>query len=191
MGDSCYGRDAVSLLQIHDQYALGCSTRARDRLHLGAQDNPTGWTDWAGLDEDPDFTAQVRDLIRLRRELPLLRQARYNHGRMPTDLGWCDIVWLRPDGERMRDEDWAETQRLILLFACHDDQKDASPVVEATAILFNAAAGDTQFALPEGLPERWTMRFSSSGELSPMASAAAVWTIPGRSIALLSAQSDS
>jgi glycogen operon protein len=155
-----------------------------------AQDNPTGWTDWAGLLADPDFTAQVRELIRLRRELPLLRQARYNHGRMPTDLGWCDIDWLRPDGERMREEDWAGTQRLVLLFACHDDQKDASPVVEATAILFNAAAEGARFSLPAGLPEAWILRFSSCGKASPAAPGSAEWTIPGQSIALLSARAE-
>ena len=48
-----------------------------------------------------EFTDQVRKLVRLRRKLPLLRQARYIHGRMPTDRGWCDIDWLRPDGRPM------------------------------------------------------------------------------------------
>jgi len=31
--------------------------------------------DWSGLDEDPEFLESVRNLIRLRRTMPLLRQA--------------------------------------------------------------------------------------------------------------------
>jgi glycogen operon protein len=50
-----------------------------------AQDNETGWLDWGGLESDPEFAVKVRELVQLRRRLPLLRQARYVHRRMPKD----------------------------------------------------------------------------------------------------------
>jgi glycogen operon protein len=39
-----------------------------------AQDNETGWLDWSGLAGDAQFATRVRELIRLRRDLPLLHQ---------------------------------------------------------------------------------------------------------------------
>ena len=42
-----------------------------------AQDNETAWLDWSLLDDDPGFVEAVRDLVRLRSELPGLRQPAY------------------------------------------------------------------------------------------------------------------
>jgi isoamylase len=153
-----------------------------------AQDNEIGWVDWSGLDEDPGFTEQVRRMVELRRSLPLLRQARYIHGRMPTDQGWCDIDWLHPDGRPMQEGDWNGEQRLALLFSCHADQKDDSPVHEAVAILYNAAPSETLFTLPPGLPLQWDIRFTSS-VLPPAVQADGSWLVPARSLALLTAAS--
>jgi len=149
-----------------------------------AQDNEVGWVDWKGLNEDPEFVRQVRLLIELRKSLPLLRQARYIHGRMPTDRGWCDIDWLHPQGRKMHEGDWNSGQRLALLFSCHADQKDDSPVTEAVVILYNAAPDDALFALPTGLPPEWHVRFSSSAE-SPVPDGDGSWRMKARSLALL------
>jgi isoamylase len=154
-----------------------------------AQDNETGWVDWSGLDEDPEFARQVGELVRLRRNLPLLRQARYIHGRMPTGRGWCDIDWLRPDGRPMADGDWNGGKRLTLLFSCHEDQKDNSPVTEAAAMLFNAAAGNAVFKLPTGLPARWTVLFSSSVP-PPKAVGKGRWMLPAHSLMLVGGAMD-
>jgi glycogen operon protein len=151
-----------------------------------AQDNDTGWLDWQRLDEDPGFTEQVRRLVQLRKSLPLLRQARFIHGRMPTDRGWCDIDWLHPDGRPMQSADWSHEQRLALLFSCHADQKDASPIIEAVAILYNAAPVDTAFMLPEGLPPEWDVRFYSGSE-SPEPVGGA-WTLSAHSVLLLTSR---
>jgi glycogen operon protein len=149
-----------------------------------AQDNETGWLDWQQLDEDPDFCRQVRLLVRLRRSLPLLRQARYNHGRMPTEHGWCDIDWLHPDGRPMQAGDWSREQCLALLFSCHETQEDDSPVAEGLAILYNAAPVDTLFSLPPGLPPSWNIRFASSRR-EPAAQGDSAWLLEARSLALL------
>jgi glycogen operon protein len=154
-----------------------------------AQDNETGWVDWGRLDEDPEFCRQVRLLIQLRRSLPLLRQARYNHGRMPTPHGWCDIDWLHPDGRPMQEGDWGREQRLALLFSCHPTQGDDAPVAEAVAILYNAAPIETLFSLPPGLPSKWSMRFSSSAG-APLPHGEGAWLLAARSIALLTASGE-
>jgi glycogen operon protein len=153
-----------------------------------AQDNETGWLDWSGLERDPAFTEQVRDLVRLRREQPMLRQARYVHGRMPTDRGWVDIGWLRPDGQPMRDEDWNGGQRLTLLYSTQVGQKKTSPVVEAVALFFNAAEEAAEFVLPAKLPAAWQARFSSSPATA--ATGARRWRVAGRSLLLALSETD-
>ena len=153
-----------------------------------AQDNEIGWLDWHRLDEDPAFTDEVRQLIRLRKELPLLRQARYVHGRMPTDQGWCDIGWLHPDGRPMLEDDWNGGQQLTLLYSTHAGQKEDSPVVEAVAILFNAAEDAVQFTLPAGLPSTWVSRFCSSPETA--GTGVGRWQLAGRSLLLVTSEAE-
>jgi glycogen operon protein len=152
-----------------------------------AQDNDIGWLDWKCLDEDRAFTEQVRRLVRLRKSLPLLRQARYIHGRMPTDRGWCDIEWLHADGRPMQTADWNREQRLALLFSCRADQKDDSPIVEAVAILYNAAPVEATFMLPGGLPPDWDVRFYS-GIAPPESPGGGAWTLSARSVLLLTSR---
>ncbi len=152
-----------------------------------AQDNEVGWLDWSGLADDPEFTQSVRDLVRLRREMPLLRQARYIHGRMPTDSGWCDIDWLHPDGRRMQPQDWNSGRRLALLFSTRADQKDDSPVLEAVAVLFNASTEDAVFELPSNLPPGCRVRFSSSPDGGERVGDGR-WLVAARSLVLLHGQ---
>ena len=148
-----------------------------------AQDNETGWLDWSGLDEDPGFTDKVKQLISLRRRLPLLRQGRYVHGRMPTGQGWCDIAWLHPDGRPMDFEDWENGRQISLYFTCHEAQHEYSPVEHAIAILFNASKENVTFNLPSGLSEKWVLRFFSS-ESPPDSSDSERYVLSPRSLAL-------
>ena len=140
--------------------------------------------DWSGLDPDPEFLESVRKLIHLRRTLPLLRQARYIHGRMPVKGGWCDINWLHPDGRAMDANDWYVARQLALLFSVHEDQKDASPVTEAVAVLINASPEKRLFNLPSDLPSNWTLEFSSHPENGD--NGHGDWNVSARSLILLS-----
>jgi hypothetical protein len=70
-----------------------------------------------------------------------------------------------------------------LLFSCHADQKDASPITEAVVILYNAAPIDTAFKLPEGLPPEWKVLFYSGSE-TPGSSSGTCWRLSAQSILL-------
>ena len=138
---------------------------------------------------DPAFHRAVSELLRLRREIPLLRQARYVHGRVPTDGGWCDIGWLHPDGRPMRPPDWNSSRRLALVFSVRADQKDNSPVIDAVAILFNATDEAVEFALPYELPGGMAPRFSSTEE-DVESVAQGRWSVAARSLLLLASEDE-
>jgi isoamylase len=73
-----------------------------------AQDSELSWVDWDAADRGLiEFTSA---LIRLRRDHPTFRRARFFDGR-PVKRGaqgdpWPDLEWLRPSGELMQPDDW-------------------------------------------------------------------------------------
>jgi glycogen operon protein len=139
------------------------------------QDNDTGWLDWSGLEQDPDFTAQVRRLIRLHRETPLLRQSFYLHGANAMLNGWRDIEWLHSAGRRMEAEDWEHAQAFAMALI------DKTRVV---ALLFNAAPEAAGFRLPDSLASRWDVLFNSD-ETGIRGRAGCDLTLAGRSFICL------
>lgn len=99
-----------------------------------AQDNETGWVDWSGLDDDPEFTAQVRELIWLRRETPLLRVPQYVHGSLALPEGTIRIDWINQDGDTKQGTEWAGSRAFTKEISCSN--RDGSET--AIAILVNA-----------------------------------------------------
>ena len=123
-----------------------------------AQDNEIGWLDWHGLDDDPEFFAQVRQLVALRRELPLLRLGDYIHDGLETGDGRVTIDWLSVDGERMRDHEWTEGRTKLVLLERDNGPSDQ----EKLAIVINGSYEDLEFRLPAPVAATWTMRFTST-----------------------------
>jgi len=70
------------------------------------QDNPITWYNW-DLDERKlsllDFT---RKLIEIRKDHPNLHRRKFYQDRSIRRSDVKDIMWLRPDGEEMTDEEW-------------------------------------------------------------------------------------
>ncbi len=120
-----------------------------------AQDNEIGWLNWDRLDEDPDFTAAVRELIRLRRETPLLRLQEYVHGTLLTDHGEVSIQWLKPEAGSLGTKDWEKTLALsVLITERKDDGKST-----AVALLFNGGGTTRDFELVH--THDWRLVFAS------------------------------
>jgi len=127
-----------------------------------AQDNHTGWLDWSGLSEDPEFHEQVRTLIRLRRNLPLLRQAAHLHGKSQNARGYPDIGWLGADGEPLSDGSWRDAQTVTVMLCDTGKTKFAATDIQAVAALFNAADTPVECRLPRVSDAgRWYGVFSS------------------------------
>jgi glycogen operon protein len=146
-----------------------------------AQDNETGWLDWSGLDQDPDFVDQVRELIHLRKENPLLRLPRYVHGPLVDDNAMTRIDWINQQGHTKQGSEWADSRAFSKVITRISITGDES----AVAILVNAHDHAAQMRLShkEHLRE-WRTAFCSSGDALEFEDHGTV-LMPGHTIALL------
>ena len=145
-----------------------------------AQDNETGWLNWSELDNDPQFATEVRELIHLRNEWPLLRLPEYLHGR--TDIGASSVTisWLNADGTTMQESSWCEPAPFKVLFA--ESARGGSS--SRAAVLINSGDEKVGFRLPEaGAGCEWRVAWSADGLV--MAEDRQSFAAPARSICLL------
>jgi isoamylase len=84
---------------------VGRSQRGNNNAYC--QDSELSWLDWSSIGErDEAFLAFTRGLLHVRRQLRLLRQAKFLHGDEVGEKGMKNVVWLRPDGAEMTPADW-------------------------------------------------------------------------------------
>jgi isoamylase len=98
------------------------------------QDNEISWLNWDRItDEDREFFRFVQRLTHIRRTRPLLRQSHFLHGREIED-GIRDVMWLRPDGAEMVDENWSDPHaRAIACLLAGDRTAESAPAVQRLA----------------------------------------------------------
>lgn len=148
-----------------------------------AQDNETGWLDWSGLDDDPEFVLDVRELIHLRKEWPLLRLPEYLHGETEVGSSSVHIDWLNADGTRMNEHDWSKPAPFKVMFA--ESSRDG--VNSRLAVLFNNGDDTVEFRLPNGAAgQPWRVAWSADD--ARVADDGVSFTAPARSICLLVAE---
>jgi len=71
------------------------------------QDNETTWVDWNLDDRKMALLTFTQKLIRIRCDHPNLHRRKFYQGRPIRGTEEKDIVWIRPDGQEMSDEEWA------------------------------------------------------------------------------------
>lgn len=121
-----------------------------------AQDNETAWLDWSLLDSPESLLSEVRELLALRRDEPLLQMDRYLHATEELRPGWPDIQWLAPSGQAMTDEDWPTARALTLVLAADVDGP------RTLALLLNNSDSTLKFSLgPRSALVEFTQRFAS------------------------------
>ncbi len=116
-------------------------------------DNQTSWVDWNITERGEDLLAFTRRLIALRADSPALRQPHFFDGR-PTRSGEPDLVWFRPDGEPMTEDDWFDEGRRTLGMWIDGSEslsraRDGELVADDSWLLLLHAGPETaQFVLP-------------------------------------------
>ncbi len=159
------------------------------------QDNALSWVDWNVSEDDRTLLAFVQQMIALRAAHPVFHRRRFFEGRPLHGSGVKDIVWLKPDGAEMTDQEWAQDFARCLgvyLEGQALDEMDARgrPVTDdGFLLLFNAHHEPVPFVLPAFGTGRWRPLVDTV-ERTGIAAAAAfqpggMYPLQGRALALL------
>ena len=124
------------------------------------QDSELSWLHWddAADPANAPMRRVVSRLLALRRQLPVLTENRFVHGRSQPAPGLPDIAWFDPDGNELTSEQWAnpEDRTLALRRATHCPADE----VEVIVLCLNASHEDVVFHLPPP-GEDWHLLFDS------------------------------
>jgi isoamylase len=160
------------------------------------QDNEISWLDWTPEHIDRETFAHVRQLIAIHKEHPVFRRRNFFQGRRIKGAEIKDIVWLRPDGAEMSDEEWnqdfARCLGVALSGAAIDEVNERGLRVrdENFLLLMNAHFEQIPFALPAPpLGAGWIALIDTSSQISGEAnrfySGSCSYPLQARSLALL------
>jgi glycogen operon protein len=132
------------------------------------QDNEISWFDWEG--SDPELQEFTRRIIELRQTEPVFRRQDFFVGGEVVGSGLPDVVWVRPDGEDMTQEDWQRDDAHSLgvflngqEIASHD--RNGNPIRGASfLIFFNAHYEPIDFCVPPRLGTTWKLELATGDE---------------------------
>jgi isoamylase len=133
------------------------------------QDNEVSWVQWDVDEPALDLASFVRQLIRIVADNPILRRRSFLSGRVVPGTQMKDVTWVRPDGEEMKEDDWADSENRtlgMLLYGKAVDELDfrgRSTRGETLLLLLNAAARPRSYTLPKVTePGRWEELFDTA-----------------------------
>lgn len=119
------------------------------------QDNDTTWFDW-NLDERKQALLEfTSNLIKFRLEHPNFHRRKFFQDRSIRHAEDADVLWLRPDGKQMADEEWDQGwQKCLGVFlnghTLGDVNLSAQPVVDDDfLLLLNCHHEPVDFSIPE------------------------------------------
>ncbi len=173
---------------------LGRTQQGNNNVYC--QDSPLSWVDW---DLDPQRTALLdftRQLVKLRREHPVLRRRRFFAGAAEHggESELRDIAWLTPSGEHMEESAWqADQARAVTVFLngeaiAEPDVRGEEIIDDSFLVLFNAQAQPMTFTLPpDEYGPTWTVVVNTGGRSDEGAAVAAGTSleVAARSVVLL------
>jgi glycogen operon protein len=159
------------------------------------QDNELSWLNWdrdAAGDALMSFTQR---LIAFRRAHPVLRRSDFFQGRPLRGREIKDLVWLRPDGAEMTDEEWDQHfARCLGVYLSGEgltetDRRGRPLVDDHFLILFNAHHEPIPFTLPAIGHDGWHAVLDTDTDAGFVAGATrepgSAYPLQGRSVAVL------
>jgi isoamylase len=130
------------------------------------QDNEISGLDWENVDEQ--LLAATRRLIAFRQEHRTFRRRHFFQGRPIHGGGIEDVVWFRPDGDEMGDDEWNSgfAKSLAVYFnGAHIDIDERGQVVtdDDVMLFVNAHDGPLTFVIPDRVREHpWTVAIDTT-----------------------------
>jgi isoamylase len=118
------------------------------------QDNELAWQPWDLTDDQKKMLEWTRRVIRLRREHAVLRRRNFFRGRPIRGSDLKDILWVRPDGKEMSEQQWQDRSvRALGVYlsgqAADITDDEGQPIVgDSLLILFNTSDRSVLFTFP-------------------------------------------
>jgi isoamylase len=125
------------------------------------QDNEISWFDWGSADSE--LQRFTRTVIELRQSEPVFRRQDFLLGDEVRGSGLPDVVWLRPDGEEMTQEDWERGDAHALAVFLNgqeiptNDREGRQIRGSSFLIYFNAHYETLAFTLPALVGDSWRL----------------------------------
>jgi len=104
-------RNLLATLLLSQGVPMICGGDEIDRTQHGnnnayCQDNEISWYDWNLNEQQLSLLKFTKKLVTLRKSHPNLRRRKFYQDRSIRRSEARDILWLRPDGEEMTDDEW-------------------------------------------------------------------------------------
>jgi len=182
----------VPMLLAGDE--IGHSQQGNNNAYC--QDNAISWIDWSAVNGGNKLIGFVQKLIAHRRNHPVFRRRNFFQGRAIKGVGVKDILWLRPDGKEMSDEEWnqehARTLGMFLSGEAVDELDEKARLIqdENFLLMMNAHHEEIPFLLPRVASGMlWIVLIDTSCQIerggNPPYEAGATYRLQARSLALL------
>jgi glycogen operon protein len=149
--------------------AMGHTQRGNNNTYC--QDNDMSWISWDLKSEDRDLLTFVQRMINLRRRHPVFRRRHFFQGRPIKGEAVKDVLWLKPNGDEMTEEEWRNsTIHCLGMFLSgqgleETDGRGRKVGDENFLLLLNAYHEDVTFTLPAFRPgDRWIAWMDTSRE---------------------------
>ncbi|MGQ0713943.1 MAG: glycogen debranching protein GlgX [Gemmatimonadaceae bacterium] len=120
-----------------------------------AQDNEISWMSWEIDDRRKALLEFARRVLTIRQAHPAFRKRHFFHGGPVTEGGPKDLMWIRPDGQEMTEQDWQNASGKALGMLINGDATDDSdergrPIRDETMLLLtNSGPAEVKFVLPK------------------------------------------
>ncbi len=159
------------------------------------QDNEISWTDWNLAPAQRQLLEFTTRMIATRRDHPIFRRRGFFLGQQMEEGGGKDIVWLKPDGNEMTDQEWmTDFARCLGVFLAGESVRETDrrgePLRDASfLLLFNAHHDTVPFRLPGAGAAQWFAQIDTAFDTGrPQTGTIAGgenYPLQGRSLALL------
>ncbi len=158
------------------------------------QDNEISWLDWKLDDRRKALLEFTARLIRFRDGQPVLQRRKHFRGDYIWDSRARDLVWLRPDGTEMTEEDWSKSWLRAMAFWLGGDaipmldERGERITGDGLLVLVNAHHESVAFKVPRTEQDsRWSLEFDTQEARFPEAGREVKesYELIGRSMAVL------
>jgi glycogen operon protein len=160
------------------------------------QDNEISWYNWDLTPEAKEMLDFTKKILNIRKEHPALHRTKFFQGRQIRGSSIRDIIWYRPDGGEMDDDDWQNpnTKGLTMFLGgsgIDDVDEEGVPLHDDNLLLmFNASMKDVEFYTPR-FDAEWELLVDTNLPGSEeQLGAEAQTTINGRSLKLFICRSE-